>query len=117
MASIAISLRPKFTCPCCGFSGLESPPYERMGNPPWKDHGSPPYWQTYGEASYSVCPCCGFEFGLEDEAPDPAKSVTFEEYLATWIADGCVWFQVELKPKNWDLAIQLKQAGISKPNV
>lgn len=117
MTAVSKQLRAKFTCPCCGYFGLTCLPYERMGNPLWEDHGLPPYCQTYGEASYEVCPCCGFEFGLEDEAPDSTKATSFEDYLATWISAGGRWFEPELKPENWALAAQLETARIVKPNV
>jgi hypothetical protein len=110
------NLQPLFTCPVCGFFGLKTPPYEKLGNPPWNNHGKPPYCQKYGKASYDICPCCSFEFGLEDEAPDSTKSVSFEKYLQQWIAEGCVWFQLEFKPHDWNLRTQLQKAGIKYPN-
>jgi len=103
--------RLKFACPCCGFRGLESPPYERMGPPPWAHHGEPPYSQRYGMPSYAVCPCCGFEFGNDDE-PGTAPPQTFAEYLCAWMAAGCIWFTPDLRPEGWTLEPQLRGAGI-----
>ena len=36
-------------CPVCNYDGLFDPPYDENG---------------YG--SYEICPCCGFQFGLDD---------------------------------------------------
>ncbi len=101
----------KFVCPCCGYSELVRAPYERMGLPPWLDHGTPPYSRRYGEPSYDVCECCGFEFGNDDQ-PDTAPPKTFNEYLRAWIAEGCVWFMPHRKPEGWSLEQQLRRAGI-----
>ena len=38
----------KNTCPVCNYDGLFDPPYDENG---------------YG--SYEICPCCGFQFGLD----------------------------------------------------
>jgi hypothetical protein len=40
-----------------------------------------------GQASYEVCPCCGFEFGNDDN-PGMAEPVSFDEYRAEWEAAG-----------------------------
>ena len=101
----------KFVCPCCGFSGLDTPPYERIGLPPWLDHGPPPYSQRYGMPSYEVCACCGFEFGNDDE-PRTAPPVTFAAYFREWFAGGCVWFDPQSRPENWSVEGQLRKAGI-----
>jgi len=102
----------KFVCPCCGYPQLAGPPYERMALPPWLDHGKPPYHLRYGSASYDCCSCCGFEFGLDDDPGGSAKARSFSEYLADWIARGCVWFSPSRKPEGWSLEEQLHTAGI-----
>ena len=101
----------KFVCPCCGYPELDRPPYERMSLPPWFDHGSPPYYQRYGEPSYDVCRCCGFEFGNDDE-PGTASPQTFAQYFADWFARGCVWFTPSCRPEGWSLEQQLRRAFI-----
>ncbi len=102
----------KFVCPCCGYPQLAGPPYERMALPPWLDHGKPPYHLRYGSASYDCCSCCGFEFGFDDDPGGSAKACSFSEYLADWIARGCVWFSPSRKPEGWSLEEQLHTAGI-----
>jgi hypothetical protein len=105
----------KFVCPCCGFPELDAPPYARIGLPPWIDHGKPPYNQRYGEPSYDVCSCCGFEFGNDDD-PGTAPPKTFKEYLINWITEGCVWFDSQRRPLDWNLEEQLRKAGIPYQN-
>ena len=105
------SVMRKYTCPCCGYPELECPAYSLALQPPFPRNTSPPYYQYLGEPSYDVCPCCGFEFGNEDE-PGTAPSKSFEEYREEWIRGGCRWFDHSKKPTGWNLDAQLKMAGI-----
>ncbi len=41
--------RRAWTCPVCGFAGLAEPPVDPTGSP-----------------TYSICPCCGTQFGADD---------------------------------------------------
>ena len=59
-------------CPVCSYDGLFDPPYDENG---------------YG--SYEICPCCGFQFGLDDY-PDKDKGIT--EWRKKWEANGRPWF-------------------------
>lgn len=102
----------KFVCPCCGYPELDCPPYERMGPPPWPDHGSPPYQVRYGFPSHDCCPCCGYEFGFDDDPAASATASSFADYRANWIAAGCTWFTPGGKPDGWSFAEQLRRAGI-----
>ena len=102
-------------CPCCGYSGLERPAYSRLGSPPWSHPGPPPYGQWYGEPSYEVCHCCGFEFGNDDDPGSHAAPSSFERYLADWIARGCNWGRPEKRPEDWNIVIQFESAGLSWP--
>jgi transcription elongation factor Elf1 len=77
---------PLFKCPVCGFDGLMEPPYN--------DHGN---------GSHEICPCCGFEYGFDDQS----EGVTHEEYLAKWLQNGAQWFDPDQKPAGWDLQTQL----------
>lgn len=102
-----------YTCPVCGCDQLEKKPYPNM--PPISAAlytAQPPYEKLWGMASYEVCPCCGFEFGNDDNAGTGPNS-SFSEYLGEWIVDEKMqWLIPELKPANWNLADQLKKAGI-----
>ncbi len=59
----------KYHCPCCGYQDLNSPAYKNIPQPPYdfSKLKEPPYEIIWGAASYSVCECCGFEFGFDDE--------------------------------------------------
>jgi hypothetical protein len=39
----------QYSCHVCGYSMLDEPPYDK-----------------YGCATYTICPCCGTEFGYDD---------------------------------------------------
>jgi hypothetical protein len=60
--------------------------------------------------SYEVCPCCGFEFGNDDE-PGTAPPITFEQFLVDWVANGLNWFAPERRPPTWSLDEQLANAS------
>jgi hypothetical protein len=101
-------------CPCCGYPGLDAPAYRRLGPPPWSHPGPPPYERWYGDPSYEVCPCCGFEFGNDDN-PGTAAPSSFERYRQEWIAAGCPWLDPSQRPAGWRLEEQLVAVGIVDP--
>jgi hypothetical protein len=101
----------KHYCPCCGYPGLNMPAYRRLGPPPWLHPGPPPYERWYGAPSYDVCPCCGFEFGNDDN-PGTAPPSSFEQFRRAWIESGCPWFDPSRRPAGWRLEDQLAAAGI-----
>jgi len=72
----------------------------------------PPYQLQYGQPSYEVCPCCGFEFGNDDE-PGTARPTSFDDYRRDWIASGAEWFDPAARPNGWSFIEQLRQAGIT----
>jgi hypothetical protein len=101
-------------CPACGFPGLARPAYARLGPPPWIHPGSPPYHRWYGDPSYQVCPCCGFEPGNDDDSwGGSVQAQSFGDYLRDWISSGANWLEESHKPRGWDLTRQLSDAGIS----
>jgi hypothetical protein len=67
----------RYTCPVCAFKDLEAPP-----------------------RNYEICPCCGTEFGNDDEARTHAQLRTL------WIHNGARWFFRE-PPPNWNPWYQL----------
>lgn len=101
-------------CPCCGFSGLEYRPYARLTSLESIDDLAPPYCQFFGDPSYEVCTCCGFEFGNDDE-PGTGAAMSFKEYRIDWIKRGCPWFTPSQRPKDWNLSKQLRAAGLRYP--
>jgi hypothetical protein len=71
-----------YTCPVCGFSGLEELPRSL----------------TTG-GSYEICPSCGFQFGVSDD--DEARS--YAEWREKWILNGMPWRSVaQPPPENWN---------------
>lgn len=82
-----------FTCLVCGYNKLEEIPYDKCGN-----------------ASYEICPCCGFEFGFDDYS----EGNSFHEYRNQWIESGAEWFHKSSKPKKWAIKDQLKNIDIFK---
>jgi hypothetical protein len=56
----------------------------------------------YPAAEYNICPCCGTEFGNDDEGHSHA------ELRQQWIGGGAKWFFGE-PPLGWDAWIQLRR--------
>lgn len=56
-----------YTCPVCGFNGLDEPPYSPDG------HGL-----------FEICPSCGFQFGVTDDD----LGISFREWRESWVAAG-----------------------------
>lgn len=80
-----------FLCKVCG--------YDNSPFMPWGEDGKIP--------SYSICPCCGVEFGYEDTT---IKSI--ENYRKKWILNGAPWFKGEDRPPNWSVENQLYNIGV-----
>ncbi len=74
-----------YNCRVCGFHQLD---------PPWGEDGKSP--------TYEICPCCGVEFGYEDYTLESTK-----EYRRKWLSIDIKWFDIELKPCDWDLEKQM----------
>lgn len=107
-----MSIEPSsHTCPVCGYQGLEQAPYANFTRLPLPDSLVPPYSQYFGEPSYDVCDCCGFEFGNDDE-PGTAPPSTFQEYRQEWIAHGGRWLDPSKRPQDWTLERQLRNAWL-----
>lgn len=102
-----------FNCPCCGYGGLTQPSYRRLVSVSAVRGLLPPYEQYFGNPSYEVCLCCGFEFGNDDN-PGTGTPASFEEYLREWVRSGCEWFDPAVKPENWQLESQLESAGLTE---
>lgn len=100
-------------CLSCGYN-LGRMPYANIPNDPslfLRLHEfTPPYYRYWGEASYAVCPCCGFEFGADDNNPE-VYSYSFQEYFEKWVESGMKWCSPKYKPLDWDLAKQRAVAG------
>jgi len=83
-----------FTCPVCGFAGLTEPPIDVTGSP-----------------TYSICPCCGVQFGAD------YQDKTHPELRQAWVQGGAQWWsQNQPPPEGWDADAQLKAAGFGGTN-
>jgi len=82
-------------CPVCGYDKLDASPRDEFGCP-----------------SYEICPCCGFEFGFDDDS----EGLTYDQYRERWLKQGAKWVSKSRpKPKNFDLCKQLRNIGIILP--
>ncbi len=71
----------RYFCPVCAYPALEVPPQE-----------------------FSICPCCGTEFDVDDFAFSP-KGVDLirRELRWRWLANGAPWFDSGTpQPPGWD---------------
>ena len=76
----------EFTCPVCGFVGLDEPP--RVGN----------------TMSEEICLCCLFQFGVTDRI----RSVMPSAYRGVWVAVGMPWRGISRSaPAGWDPLVQV----------
>ena len=78
-----------FECPVCGYDKLDDPPYED------------------GLATFTICPCCGTEFGYDDST---MKHSTLRQ---RWIDNGMLWWShANTPPTGWDPVKQLENVHI-----
>jgi hypothetical protein len=75
-----------FVCPVCLYPDLDEAPYD-----------------SFGCASFTICPCCGTEFGYDD------SSITHLELHRKWVAGGMKWWSIYRNPPSeWNAEQQLK---------
>ena len=77
----------KHPCPVCGWPKLAEPPRSESGG-----------------ASFEICPCCGFEFGVSDDD----QGISHEQWRERWIRDGMKWWSPATPaPARWNAKRQL----------
>ncbi|WP_235591764.1 hypothetical protein [Pseudomonas syringae] len=77
-----------YICPVCGYPDLDEPAYD-----------------SFGCASYNICPCCGVEFGYDD------STIAHFQLREKWISEGMQWWSKhQTKPDDWDPLKQLKNS-------
>lgn len=77
----------KYNCRVCGLKQLE---------PPWGEDGLTP--------TFEICPCCGVEFGYEDN-----NVLSTRKFRKEWVANGKKWFSLNEKPPDWQFKEQIEQ--------
>jgi len=80
----------------CHICGLD------VGEAPWGESGRYPTW--------SICPCCGCEFGYEDCR---ASGVVFQR--RRWMESGGQWWKPSEKLAGWDFEEQVKHIPTDIP--
>lgn len=87
-----------YTCPVCGFDGLDRPPR------------SP----TTGAGSLEICPCCSFQFGVTDDD----EGIEYAAWRRRWIDEGMEWDNGSTTPPSgWDPWVQVRRVtGNELPN-
>ncbi len=84
----------KHICPICGYDGLSEDPGP-----------SPRYW-----GSHEICPSCGWQFGYNN----PRSIVS---YRREWVETGACWHFSWEQPRDWNLALQLSNIGLTVQEV
>ena len=87
-------------CPVCGYDGLDEPAFDERG-----------------VGSDGICPCCSFQFGLDD-FPYEDREGPVAEWRERRDDGGCVWkFPSDgLPPEGWDPQAQLARTrGVTVP--
>lgn len=78
-----------YLCPVCGYPALDEPAYD-----------------SFGCASYNICPSCGTEFGYDDTTKKHA------DLRRKWIDSGMNWWSKNTpEARGWDPKKQLTNAG------
>jgi hypothetical protein len=68
-------------CPVCDYPNLSEPPRSEFGG-----------------GSFEICPSCGFQFGVNDDA----EGISYETWRRRWEARDMPWSGVGIKPPaNW----------------
>jgi hypothetical protein len=76
-----------YNCRVCGLTQLD---------PPWGEDGNTPLFE--------FCPCCGVEFGYQDNTVESTRA-----FRERWLSRGALWDMPEKKALNWKLEKQLAQ--------
>jgi hypothetical protein len=77
----------KHRCPVCAWPKLAEPARSASGG-----------------ASFEICPCCGFEFGVSDDD----AGMSYAEWRERWIRDGMKWWSPSHPaPARWSAKRQL----------
>ena len=92
----------KHTCPVCG--------YDRMDDVAYYENG---------DASFELCSCCGFQFGVDDDVEIEdgfflSRSEAHDLYRANWLKDGAKIFSDYAFTPNQDAGEPLERRILHK---
>jgi hypothetical protein len=65
------------------------------------------YYDTGGDIGISICACCLWEPGFDDDprasaTAAPTIKASVVAYRLLWIAQGCPWRSEKSPPAGWD---------------
>lgn len=91
-----------YVCPVCGYDKMHEAPY-----------------YSNGDASFDLCLCCGFQFGVDDDVEiENGKFLTRKEshvlYRDNWIKDGAKVFSSDAFDTNLDRGESLGRELLEK---
>ena len=84
-----------FTCPCCGYAGLDESA-----------------WNSIGSPSDEIFPCCGIQFGYPDAAGGDLarRHEVYRQWRRNWARRGMPWSSPgQGPPPGWDPEVQVEQ--------
>lgn len=92
----------KLICPVCGFADLYELAYD-----------------DDGQGSFDICPCCGFQFGVDDDVELEngdlmKKSQTHRMYRDNWLKSEAPVFSDDRYPKEWKHNGKVKKEHLEK---
>lgn len=66
-----------------------------------------------GGATYDLCPCCGFESGVDGIGR--SREERNSAFRQRWLADGALWWSSARPPEpGWNALDQLRGAGLTE---
>jgi hypothetical protein len=61
-------------------------------------HLSEPPRSEFGGGSFEICPCCGFQFGVNDDG----EGISYDDWRRKWENGGMKWASFDIKPpRDW----------------
>ncbi|SHI93502.1 hypothetical protein SAMN02745146_1959 [Hymenobacter daecheongensis DSM 21074] len=66
------------------------------------DYEESPWGLDDRTPDYTICECCGAEFGYDDYTPASVR-----RYRLNWLQSGAAWFYPKLRPADWQPEPQL----------
>lgn len=95
----------KYSCPVCGYNGLDEPAYYDLN----KLEGG----------SFDICECCRFQFGVDDDIElENGEFLTVRDahniYRRIWLSLEAPVFMIEYYPSEYQENGKVKRAYLEK---